>query len=349
MTSQTAARRSPRAAAASQTGVVTLQQVAERAGVSPSTVSRILNGTAVVAEDKKKAVADAIAALGFVPNPVARGLAGGRTLSVGVVTQAIDSPFYGGALRGIEDTLQPAGYVPLFASGHWDAIAEKQCVDVLRSRRVDGLIVLTGRMSDSTLEAIARHLPVVITGRRLSAAGLFSLHFDDEGGARLAAGHLLEQGHRRIAFIRGDPVHPDAQARERGFRAAMSGAGVPVDENLMLDGDYLEESGLRAVERLLAAGHGFSAIFASNDQMAYGAALALHRRGLRVPQDVSLVGFDDLPSSSFAVPPLTSVHQPICELGKAAAEAMLDLLAGREARVALPPPRMVLRESTAPA
>jgi LacI family transcriptional regulator len=347
MSSPTATRRRPRGAA-SNTGVVTLQQVAERAGVSPSTVSRILNGTAVVSQDKQKAVVDAIAELGFVPNPVARGLAGGRTLSVGVVTQAIDSPFYGGALRGIEDTLQPAGYMPLFASGHWDAKAEKQCVDVLRSRRVDGLIVLTGRMSDSVLQAVAAHLPVVITGRQLVAPGLFSLDFDDESGARMAAEHLLQLGHRRIVFIRGDPLHPDAQARERGFRAALSAAGIPVDEALMLDGDYLEESGLRVVERLLDDGPVFSAIFASNDQMGVGAALALHRRGLRVPQDVSLVGFDDLPSSAYTVPPMTTVSQPIYDLGKLAATAMLALLAGRSPDVTLPPPRMVLRESTAP-
>jgi LacI family transcriptional regulator len=347
MTSSTATRRSPRAAAASQTGVVTLQQVAELAGVSPSTVSRILNGTAVVSEDKQKAVSDAIAALGFVPNPVARGLAGGRTFSVGVVTQALDSPFYGGALRGIEDTLQPAGYMPLFASGHWDAMAEKQCMDVLRSRRVDGLIVLTGCMSDSVLQAAGRELPTVITGRPLSSPGLFALHFDDEGGARMATEHLLGLGHRRIAMIGGDPLHPDSQARERGFRAALAAAGMAVDESLLLDGDYTEEGGMRAVERLLAGGHPFSAIFSANDQMAFGAALALHRRGLHVPQDVSLVGFDDVAMSSYTLPPLTSVHQPVYELGKLAATAMLDMLAGRTPEVVLPPPRVVIRESTA--
>jgi LacI family transcriptional regulator len=347
MTSSTATRRSPRAAAASQTGVVTLQQVAERAGVSPSTVSRILNGTAVVSEDKQKAVADAIAELGFVPNPVARGLAGGRTFSVGVVTQALDSPFYGGALRGIEDTLQPAGYMPLFASGHWDATAEKQCMDLLRSRRVDGLIVLTGCMSDSVLQAAGRELPTVITGRALSSPGLFALHFDDEGGARMATEHLLGLGHRHIAMIGGDPLHPDSQARERGFRAALAAAGMAVDESMLLDGDYTEQGGMRAVERLLASGHAFSAIFSANDQMAFGAALALHRRGLRVPRDVSLVGFDDVAMSSYTLPPLTSVHQPVYELGKLAAAAMLDMLAGRTPEVVLPPPRVVIRESTA--
>ena len=156
-------------------GKVTLEMVAERAGVSPSTVSRILNGTAVVSDAKRTAVDRAIAKLGFVPNPVARGLAGGRTLSIGVVTQAIDSPFYGAALRGIEAELGDAGYSPLFMSGHWRGDLEARCIEVLNARRVDGLILLTGRLSDTALRAVARSLPVVVTGRTLKAANLISL------------------------------------------------------------------------------------------------------------------------------------------------------------------------------
>ncbi|NDH54673.1 MAG: LacI family transcriptional regulator, partial [Betaproteobacteria bacterium] len=124
----------PNAPALSERVTVTLEMVAKRAGVSPSTVSRILNGTAVVSEAKRQAVMDATQALGFVPNPLARGLAGGKTFSIGVVTQAIDSPFYGAALRGVEDALDPAGYSPLFMSAHWDPAAEARCLDVLRSR-----------------------------------------------------------------------------------------------------------------------------------------------------------------------------------------------------------------------
>lgn len=135
---------------------VTLEMVAREAGVSPATVSRILNGTAVVSAVRKEAVDAAIAKLGFVPNPVARGLAGGRTFSIGVVTQALDSPFYGSALRGIEEKLLPLGYSPLFVSGQWDAAVETKCMDVLRSRRVDGIIVLTGRLTDKALKAYAR-------------------------------------------------------------------------------------------------------------------------------------------------------------------------------------------------
>ena len=205
---------------------VTLDMVAEAAGVWPSTVSRIVNGTAVVSEVKKQAVEHAIVTLGLVPNPVARGLAGGRTLSVGVVTQSIDGPFYGVALRGIEDRLD-----------------------------------------------------------------LCSLAFDNFEGARLATHHLLALGHQRVACIGGDPAHPDAVERQRGCVAALTAAGITPNPELMVSGLFHEESGLVTVGRLLDSRQRHTAIFAANDQMALGACLGLHRRGMRVPQDVPVVGF----------------------------------------------------------
>jgi LacI family transcriptional regulator len=333
-------------AAARNYAPVTLDMVAAAAGVSPSTVSRILNGTAVVSALKKQAVDDAIAQLGFVPNPMARGLAGGRTLSIGVVTQAIDSPFYGVALSGIEDALDPAGYSPLFVSGHWDAVAEARCIEVLRSRRVDGIIVLTGRLSDQALKTCARALPVVVTGRSLKAPGLFALNFDNYTGGLLATQHLIQLGHRRIAFITGDPAHPDANDRLRGYRSALEEAGIAFEPALVVPGQYHEVSGLQAVDRLLASGQKFTAIFAANDQMAFGAALGLHRHSLRVPEDVSLVGFDDLPTALFAVPPLSTIRHPAYELGRLAAAAMLQLIAGEKPTVTVPLPQLIARQSS---
>ncbi len=326
--------------------IVTLDMVAQAAGVSPSTVSRILNGTAVVSDIKKKAVEDAIEALGFVPNPVARGLAGGRTLSIGVVTQAMDSPFYGASLRGIEDELDSAGYNSLFVSGHWNAAAEARCIATLRSRRVDGLIVLTGRMSDQALKVYAKSLPVVVTGRALKAPGLFALNFDNFLGGQLATQHLIELGHRKIAFITGDPKHPDATERLRGYRAALEAAGIAFEPALVVAGEFQEESGLLAIDHLLKNGQQFSAIFAANDQMAQGAALGLYRRALRVPDDVSLIGFDDLPISMYATPPLSTVHHPAYELGRLAATAMMQLLTGATPTAQAPLPRLIVREST---
>jgi LacI family transcriptional regulator len=347
MNTKTAPRGSARTGGRLEAPKVTLEMVALEAGVSPSTVSRILNGTAVVSSEKRESVDRAVARLGFVPNPVARGLAGGRTLSVGVVTQSINSPFYGVALRGIEDEFSKAGLSALFVSGHWSATEEARCIDVLRSRRVDGVIVLTGRLSDQALRAYAKSLPVVVTGRSLKAAGLYSLNFDNFEGGRLATHHLLTLGHRRIAFIAGDEGHPDATERQRGYRSALEAAGLTFNPALVVPGQFHEESGLLAVERLLDSREPFTAIFAANDQMAFGASLALHRRGMRVPDDVSLVGFDDLAGAMYSVPPLSSVHQPVYELGRLAASTMLELLAGEKPTSVMPAPRFMARESSA--
>ena len=325
---------------------VTIGMVALAAGVSPSTVSRVLNGTAVVNDEKKQAIEEAVARLGFVPNPAARGLAGGRTFSIGVVTQALDSPFYGAAMRGIEDALLPRGLSPLFVSGHWNAVTEAHCIGVLQARRVDGLIVLTGRLTDSALRSYAASHPVVVTGRNLNGPRLYSLNFDNFLGGKLATEHLLQLGHRRIAFIAGGADHPDANERLRGYRAALEAAGVAFERGLVVPGEYHELSGLLAVDRLLSTHQRFTAIFAANDQMAVGAGLACQRRSLRVPEDISIVGFDDLPTSQYAIPPLTSIQQPAYELGRLSACAMLQLLADAEPTEVVPAPRLVARESS---
>ncbi len=326
-------------------GVVTIERVAEVAGVSPSTVSRILNGTAVVSAAKKIAVDEAVAQLGFVPNPMARGLAGGRTLSIGVVTQAIDSPFYGASLRGIEAVLDPAGYSSLFVSGRWDAQIEKRCIEILLSRRVDGVIVLTGRLTDAALKSFAQRVPMVVTGRSIKGPGLHSLDFDNQEGARQATQHLIGCGHRKIAFIAGDPRHPDATQRLAGYRLALEQAGIAFKAELVVQGAYSEASGVEAVCRLITNRQKFTAIFAANDQMAIGALHGLHRHKLRVPEDVSLVGFDDLPSSLYALPPLTTVHQPAYDMGRLAAEAVLHLLDGVKPQQTVPSPRLIVRDS----
>ena len=340
-------KRSPSTASnATGASTVTLGMVAKAAGVSPSTVSRILNGTATVSPEKREAIDEAIRTLGFRPNPVARGLAGGRTLSVGVLTQTINSPFYGEALRGIEDRLEVAGYIPIFVSGHWHEAEEHKAMEALMSRRADGLIVLAGRMSSEALEGYASQVPMVVVGRELRTERIFSIAFDNFTGGLLATQHLVECGHRRIAFIAGDPLHKDALDREAGYRAALERAGIPFDPALVLAGDFTEAGGLMAVNRLLESGLSFSAIFAANDQTAIGAALGLYRRNVRVPDDVSLVGFDDLAGAKFSVPPLTTIRQSVYEIGAVAAAAMLAMLKGEAPAADLPPPELVAREST---
>ncbi len=327
-------------------GAVTLEQVAELAGVSPSTVSRILNGTASVSDAKKEAVQAAIRELGFRPNPVARGLAGGRTMSIGVVTQIISSPFYGEALLGIERELERAGYVPLFVSGNWHEDDERKAIEALLSRRVDGIIVLAGRLPDDQLVNLAGNLPTVVVGRQLSGPRLYSFCFDNRLGARLATQHLIDQGHRRIAFIAGDLLHDDAVERQAGYLDAMAAAGLTVDPELIVQSDFTAAGGMLAVSRLLERQVSFTALFISNDEMALGACLGLHRRNLRVPDDVSMVGFDDVVMARYTMPPLTTVRQSVYEIGTEAAAAMLAMLRGDKPDARPPGPELIVREST---
>lgn len=335
-----------RRATRSKGAPVTLEIVAREAGVSPSTVSRILNGTARVRDDKARSVEAAIARLQFKPDPVARSLARGRSMSVGVVTQAIDSPFYGEVLAAIERGLLRASYSPLFVSGHWREADERRAVSHLLSRRVDGIILLTSCLSEAELVELSGTVPLVVTGRQVRGDRIHSLDYDSTLGARLATNYLIDQGHRRIAFIAGPADHPDAIQRLAGYRAALAAAGIQYQSRLVATGDYTERGGHEAMTELLDRKTGLTAVFASNDQSAYGALLALHDRGLRVPGDVSVVGFDDLPASAYTIPRLTTVHRSNDEVGEGAAQSMIDLIAGRRPVARPITVTLAIREST---
>jgi LacI family transcriptional regulator len=335
----------PVAETVADTGV-TLSMVAREAGVSPSTVSRILNGTARVRESKVDAVRNAIAKLQFSPNAAARALAGGRSMSIGVVVQAIDGPFYGEALAGIEKGLMRSGYSALFVSGHWRTEDERRCVEHLLSRRVDGMILLTSCLPADELQKLSRSVPLVLTGRHVAGPRIHCLDVDSAPGAQLVTDYLVRLGHTRIACISGPADHPDAAQRLDGYRAALRAHRISPSRQLVEVGDFTDAGGYAAMTRLLDSGAGFSAVFATNDQMAYGAMLAAYRRGLVVPRDLSIVGYDDLPTSSFTVPPLTTVHRGIADIGQCAAEAIVDLVDGRTPRTRVPAPTLALREST---
>jgi len=327
---------------------VTIEMVAEAAGVSPSTVSRILNGTARVRDTKVRAVEAAIAKLRFMPNPVARSLARGKSMSIGVVTQSIDSPFYGEALAAIERGLLRERYSALIVSGHWREGDERKSVAHLLGRRVDGIILLTSCLPDRELVNVSLSVPLVVTGRTLKGGRIFCLDVDSTEGARLATAYLVGQGHRRIAFLSGPADHPDALQRLDGYKAALAASKIAFSSPLVAYGDYSEAGGHRAMNELLDSRVEFTAVFAANDQTASGAMLALYRRGLKVPDDVSVVGFDDLAASAFTIPPLTTVHRSIDEIGEGAAEAIIDLIEQRTPRARVSSPKLAIRESTRP-
>jgi LacI family transcriptional regulator len=323
----------------------TIQDIAVQANVSKSTVSRVLTGSARVAEDKRKAVLTAMADLDYQPNIFARGLAGGQSLTIGVVTQNFGSPFYDAILRGILQGLNGSSYSPIFVDGRWRSDAAQEAIETLLGRRVDGLIVVGGLIPQETLSQVSKQLPFIVVGRRIAGLESHCMCVDNYQAAYDATRYLIEAGHRYIAHVAGVQTHGDAVERRNGYVQALQDAGIAVNPKLIVEGDFRSHAGVMAVEMLLSRGQTFSAIFAANDQMAMGARLALFHRSLRVPEDVSIVGFDDQPGSAYMIPPLTTVKQPAVEMGEAAAQAMLHLLRKETFLIPTFPAKLIVRES----
>jgi LacI family transcriptional regulator len=326
---------------------VTIRDIAQHAGVSVATVSRVLNDTVPVTRTKRMAVMNAVEALGYRPNMVAQELARGHTQAVGILPPGISNPFHSRLLKGVEEGLRGSAYYPLFASGEQPA-EQALALDLLLTHRVEALIIMGGHIPDDDLLAVAKRLPIVTIGRTIRGLEQRCVRVENHEGAYKATRHLRDLGHTRIAHITGLPWHGDAVARLEGYQRALRDTGIEVDPALIVEGDFEEQSGLAATEKLLQAGTAFTAIFAGNDQMAYGAGLALFRCDLRVPRDVSIVGFDDQPSAAYTWPPLTTIRQPAVEMGIATARALLDELRGRAFVQPTFQTDLVLRASTAP-
>ncbi|GAB3440912.1 LacI family transcriptional regulator [Massilia solisilvae] len=325
--------------------MVTVHEVARVAGVSAATVSRFLNGTAKVSEEKRRVIESVIERLNYKPNVLAQNLKSGSTRTIGVLTQSLMSGYFADAMAGIDDALQGAGYAPLIVSGHWRAQEEAERMELLIARRVDGVVILSGRLKDSQILKLSNRVPIVAFGRQLEGKHAYGFSLDNYKAACDAVEYLIMQGHRNIAFIAGPPDHEDAQARLKGYRDTLAKHKIPRNPRLIEAGDFLETGGLLAVERLLESGERFTAIFAGNDLTAYGARLALYRRGIRVPEDISIVGFDDLHSSMCTTPPLTTVRQPLFEVGRCLGQAILAMIRHEKPDIDLPQLSLEVRES----
>lgn len=313
---------------------ITIDDIARQAGVSASTVSRVLTGSKPVTAAKRERVLAAVAQHQYRPSAVAQGLVRGRSMIIGVLVQDIASPFFAKMVEGIEQGLDPTAYRPMLTTTHWRTQNQQEEVSALQlllERRPDGVIVLGGHLSDEELRAAAAQVPMIVVARRVPGLETNCLYVDNQGGAYQATRYLIGLGHTRIAHITGTADHPDAVDRLTGYCKALTEAGLSVDERLIIEGQFTEESGLAGVEELLTRGERFTAIFAANDQSAYGVMLGLFNHGFRIPMDVSLVGFDDQPLSAYTLPPLTTVGQPIIEMGKVAAEGLLRVMDGHEA------------------
>ncbi|PLS78909.1 MAG: transcriptional regulator [Chloroflexi bacterium] len=327
---------------------ITIKDIARQAGVSPSTVSRVLNSTKPVAVDKRALVLAAVEELQYRPNEMARGLARGRSMTVGVVVQDIGSPFFAWIVSGIEQGLDRAGYRPMLTTTHWrtdNKSDEVRSLQMVLERQGDGVIVVGSHIPDEQLRVVAEQVPMVVVARRVQGLEAQCVFIDNRDAAYRATRYLIGLGHTRIAHIRGTAGHPDANEREAGYCLALTEAGLPVNERLIVDAQFTEQSGLAGVEKLLARGEQFTAIFAANDQSAYGVMLGLFNHGYRIPNDVSVIGFDDQFLSAYTLPPLTTVHQPSLEMGKVATEGLLRMINNQAPRLPRFPGELIIRKS----
>ena len=308
--------------------VPTIRDVAQRAGVSISTVSRVLNNSAAVDEAKRARVEEAAAALGYSPNPNALGLLGQSTGGIGVLLPYIAGDFFSEFLHGIDRATSDAGYFLIVSSSH-RSVKEFRAVIQGLNRRVDGLIVMSTEVPAQTvMEWLPADLPITFVNTDVAGTDADAINFDNRGGACAVTEHLLDQGHTRIAFLAGPEGSFDAQARLDGFRETLAARGL--EPALVLPGDFTLESGVAAVPALLDADPRPTALFAANDLSAYGVLSGLRDLGLQVPDDLAIAGFDDIQLSRFSSPTLTTVHAPVREMGRAAIDRLLARIGDEE-------------------
>jgi LacI family transcriptional regulator len=302
----------------------TIRDVAREAGVSVATVSRVLNDSGPVRAETRRRIDEVAHRLQFTPNPTARSLSMRCTHTIGVLLPDLYGEFFSEVIRGIDQTVQQNGYHVLISSSHNSPREVERALSAMRGR-LDGLILMVPDLELETVEPyLPRRIPVVLLNADLKQTAYNSLNIDNVGGARAITMHLLERGHRSIGMIQGPELNRDARDRARGFAEAMHARGLAGDSALLMRGDFTEASGHRATRTLLDSGRAVTAIFAANDSMAVGALSALREAGRHVPDEVAVVGFDDIPIAQYLNPPLTTVRVSIARLGARAAERMFE-------------------------
>lgn len=323
----------------------TIRDVARRARLSVATVSRALNGFDNVSEQARERVTEAVRELGYIPHAGARSLSLSRTNAIGVVLPALHGEFFSEIVRGMDQVASARDYFLLLSNMHPEAKSSTAVLGALRGR-VDGLLLMAPHVDDQELvEALPPGLPTLLINTRAPSAERAGIHLDNAAGAEAVTRHLLALGRRRIVHIRGPAGNIDAQERCDAFRRTLSAHDGALAE--VIQGDFYEESGAHAVESLLTRGVAFDAIFAANDNMAIGALEALRRAGRRVPEDVAVAGFDDIPLAAHLG--LTTVRVRIAELGERAVERLLDILGGADGGgEELHAPELVVRSTTDP-
>jgi LacI family transcriptional regulator len=305
-------------------GGATIKDVARKSGFSIATVSRTFNNSELVDEETRRTIRTAAEELRYAPSALARGLSTRRTEAIGLLLPDLFGEFFSEILRGSDQTAQLANYHLVVSSSHNNRQEIKSALTMMRGR-VDGLVIMSPHIDAATLDETLPHtLPVVLVNSYLDRNEFDTINVDNYGGALAMTRHLIGHGHRRIAIIKGTGDNIEAQERLRGYIDALAQAGIPRDERFEVDGFFSESSGYEAARHLFNLPDRPTAIFAGNDAMAVGAMSAMREAGLRVPEDIALAGFDDVPIASYLTPSLTSVQVGIHAIGVRAVETVMD-------------------------
>jgi len=325
-----------------------MRDVARRAGVCVATVSRVLNENPSVSPELRARVLEAINECGYQRDRVARSLRVRHSQIIGLVISDIQNPFFTSVVRGVEDVAYESGYTVLLCNSDEDPDKERLYIDVMLAEKVAGVIISpTAETGNYARVLLEQKVPVVSMDRRMLDLDVDTVVVDNVAGAYQAVSHLLAMGHRRVAFIGGPLSTTTGRERLEGYQKALDNHGVPRDQNLIKIGGFKQQGGLELTCQLLAMAEPPSALFTGNNLLTLGVLNCLHEKGLSVPRDLALVGFDDMPWAQSLDPPLTAVAQPTHDLGRTAAELLLRRIANRDAQTAqvILQPTLVVRRS----
>lgn len=325
---------------------VSIKDVARVAGVSHSTVSRALADSPLVRRETKERIKQVAREMGYTPNAAARSLVTRRSRTLGVVVTTIADPFVSEVVRGIEQVALDAGYGLFLCQSSSEVEREIASVRSLQEKRVDAIIVSASRVGDLYLPLLEEiRVPIVLVNNEQDSQAVHFVASDDVSGGRLAVEYLLSLGHRRIGYIAGPRTSRSSESRLKGYREALINAGISPDPRWVGQSDGRLDGGGPALRSLLSACPEISAVFCYNDATAIGALRFARESGLRVPEDLSIVGYDDIAFAAYTEPPLTTVAQHKYEMGQAVAKMALELIAGHEVQNLLLPTNLVVRKS----
>ncbi|MCJ8303680.1 substrate-binding domain-containing protein [Shewanella sp.] len=328
--------------------MTTIRDVAKLAGVSTTTVSHVLNKTRFVSAEGKAKVEAAVIELNYVPNTIARSLKGGSSRVLGMLITDANNPFYADLIQWVDQVAYRLGYNLILCNTQGDIERAKDYMVMLNQRRVDGMLMMSSDARQLPLSSYAT-MPMVMMDSGPEQAGYDRILDDSELGGYLATKHLLESGHMSIGMLAGPLDKSNSQNRIAGYRRAMAEANAEVDERWIQSGEFTYEGGAEAMSRLLDQPCQVTAIFASNDLMVMGAIRVAGKQGLIIPQDLSIIGYDDIPGAKYFNPPLTTISQPLEQLAEQAIAMLLARIKApeRESQRTLLPPRLVIRDSVA--